>query len=233
LVDAATSSPEAQPAEAGVPSLLRRQIALIVHAGLLIAALFWLVPTLAAWDPRAGYFFSLTFYWLFFCLPVIGWHALPANSGQLFSEKLPWRDWWIIPLLLAQVGVVAILIFAPNTTFFTSGGMWLAILIASINGPLEETAWRGGFLGTFRNRPLLGFVLGCVLFTAWHIPLALGAGLSFEGGWPMLLGGTALLGLFWAWIVWRSGSVFYVSIAHTLTNIFLFWVFFDRNGFAA
>lgn len=211
----------------------RQQFALVVHAATLIGILFWLVPWLTAWDARAGYLFSLTFYWLFFCLPVIGLHALPGNDGQLFSEKMPWREWGMIPLLLAQIGVVAILTFVPNTAHLTSGGMWLAILFATINGPLEEIAWRGGFLGAFRNRPNLGFWLASLFYTAWHVPLLASVNVEFDGGPAMLLGGAAMLGLFWGWVVWRTGSVFYVSIAHGLTNIFLFWLLFDRNGFAA
>ncbi|MNT80398.1 hypothetical protein D3C72_2198490 [compost metagenome] len=71
-----------------------------------------------------------------------------------------------------------------------------------------------------------------MLFTAWHAPLALSHGISFDGGWLYLEGEAAALGLLWSWIAWRTGSVFYVSIAHGLTNIFAFWVLFDRNGFA-
>lgn len=209
-----------------------RQIALVSHAALLIGALFFIVPTLTGWHPQFGYLFALTFYWLAFCFPAIGWHALRGNDGHLFSEKLAWRDWWLIPLLLAQVGLVAIINFVPNTSILSQGGMYLALLIAAINGPLEEMAWRGGFLGTFRDRPRLGFWLGWSLFTAWHVPLAMSVGISFDGGAPTLIGGAAALGLFWGWIAWRTGSVFYVSIAHGLTNIFAFWVLFDRNGFA-
>ncbi|MBE7732714.1 CPBP family intramembrane glutamic endopeptidase [Devosia faecipullorum] len=211
----------------------RQQWFLTIHAVLAIAALFAIVSWLTAWDSRAGYLFSMTAYWLLFCLPVIGLYALPNNDGRLFSEKLPWRDWWIIAILLAQVGIVAIVNFAPNTTMLTSGGMWLALLIALINGPLEEIAWRGGFLGTFRDRPRLGFWLSWVLFSAWHLPLAFSAGVVFEGGAMALVGGAAGLGLLWSWIAWRTGSVFYVALAHMLTNIFAFWVLFDRNGFAA
>lgn len=211
--------------------LTRQQLALLGHALLLIATLLVLVPALTAWHPQHGYLFALAFYWLFFCMPVTGWHALAGDDGRLFSEKLPWRDWWLLPLLLMQVGVMALLIFVPNTSMLTSGGMWLAILFAGINGPLEEMAWRGGFVGTFRDRPRLGFWLGWALFTAWHIPLALSAGIVFDGGIVALLGGAAALGLFWSWIAWRTGSVFYTAIAHTLTNIFAFWVLFDRNGF--
>lgn len=210
-----------------------RQIALVSHAALLIGALFFIVPALTGWHPQYGYLFVLTIYWLGFCLPVIGWHALPGNDGHLFSERLPWRDWWIIPLLLAQAGLVAVVNFVPNTAILTQGGMYLALLFAAINGPVEEMAWRGGFLGAFRDRPRLGFWLGWGLFTAWHVPLALSVGIRFDGGAATLVGGAAALGLLWAWIAWRTGSVFYVSIAHGLTNIFAFWVLFDRNGFPA
>lgn len=209
-----------------------KQWLLTLHAVLVIAALFVIVPWLTQWDSRAGYLFSMTAYWLMFCLPVIGLHALPGNDGRLFSEKLPWRDWWLIPLLLVQVGVVAIANFVPNTAILTSGSMYLAMLIAAINGPLEEMAWRGGFLGTFRDRPRLGFWLGWTLFTAWHVPLALSVGVTFDGGALALVGGAAGLGLLWSWIAWRSGSVFYTSLAHGLTNLVAFWVLFSRNGFA-
>jgi hypothetical protein len=209
----------------------KRQIALLVHAALLVGALFLLVPMLTGWDPRAGFLFAMTFQWLFFCLPVIGWHALPGNGGQLFSEKLPWRDWWIIPLLLTQVTLAAGISFVPNNDTLTSGGMWLAVLIASIHGPLAEMAWRGGFLEAFHNRPTLGFWLGQGLYALSLVPVALCVLVAFPGGWPIFIGSAVILGLFWGWVVWRTGSVFYVSMAHGLTAIFAFWILFDHNGF--
>lgn len=213
--------------------MTRQQSLLLLHIALLLGALFVLVPPLVAWDPRAGYLLTLTFYWLFFCLPVIGWHAMPANEGQLFSEKLRWRDWWLLPLLMVQVAIVASFHFVPSTALFTSGGMWLALLLAMINGPLEEIAWRGGFLGAFRDKPRLGFWLSWLLFSAWHLPLAYGTlGLLGDTTITFLVVASAL-GLFWTWIAWRTGSVFYVSIAHALTNIFSFWLLIDRNLFAS
>lgn len=209
----------------------RKQWQLVCHAVLVIAALFFLVPNLTAWDSRAGYLFALAFYWLTFCLPVIGWHALPGNDGHLLSERLAWRHWWIPLALLVQVSAVAVLNFVPSTSILTSGGMWLALLVATINGPLEEIAWRGGFLGTFRDRPRLGFWLGWILFTLWHTPLLLSQGIAFPGGPVAVIGGAAVLGLVWAWVAWRTGSVFYASLAHTLTNAFVFWALFDGNGF--
>jgi hypothetical protein len=71
-----------------------------------------------------------------------------------------------------------------------------------------------------------------LLYIAWHLPLLLSHGVIFDGGWIALAGGAAGLGLLWSWIAWRTGSVFWTSIAHALTNVITFWVLFDHNGFA-
>jgi len=211
--------------------MTRPQIALVLHALVLIAALALIVPALtqALGGPR-GFLLSLGIYWLGFCLPVIAFHVRGRHGPRLFSEKLAWRDWWIPGALLLQVGAVALLVFAPNTAMLTNHAATLAGLVALINGPLEEAAWRGGFLTRFSERPRLGFVLNLMLFTAWHAPLALSHGMVFDGGWIALIGGAAVLGLVWSWIAWRTGSVFWTALAHALTNAITFWALFDANG---
>lgn len=212
--------------------MTRSQIALVLHALMLIAALLFIVPALteALGGPR-GFLLSLLVYWLGFCLPVIFFHVRGRRSVRLFSEKLAWRDWFVPGLLLLQVGAVGLVAFVPNTALLTTHGAMLAGLVALINGPLEEAAWRGGFLTRFAERPRLGFVLSLILFTAWHIPLALSHGIAFDGGWLYLIGGAGALGLLWSWIAWRTGSVFWTALAHVLTNALTFWVLFDSNGF--
>lgn len=212
--------------------MTRPQLTLIAHAALLIGALFLLVPLLTGWDSRAGFLFSLLFQWLAFCLPVIGWHALAGNQGgRLFSEKLAWRHWWAPPLLLLQVLVIALITFVPNVSILTTGGMWLAVLLGLIGGTLDEMAWRGAFLARFWERPHLGFWLCWALSSAAHIPLALSVGIVFEGGAIAYVACALALALFWGWVVWKTGSVFYVAIAHTLTKILMLWVLVNRNDF--
>lgn len=214
--------------------MTRAQIALVLHALALIAALVFVVPVLteALGGPR-GYLASLAFYWLGFCLPVIVFHVRGRHDPRLFSEKLAWRDWFVPLLLLLQVGIVALVAFVPNTAMLTTHAALLAGLVALINGPLEEAAWRGGFMTRFAERPRLGFGLNLVLFMAWHAPLALSHGVVFDGGWLFLVGGAAALGLLWSWLAWRTGSIFWVALAHVLTNALAFWVLFDSNGFVA
>lgn len=209
------------------------QIALVLHALALIAALTLAVPALTeVLGGRDGYLLSLGLYWLGFCLPVVFFHVRNRRGPLLFTERLAWRDWWVPFLLLLQVGLVCIVVVAPATNILTTRGAMLAAAIAVMNGILEELAWRGGFLSRFAMQPRLGLGLNWILFTAWHAPLLLSHGVVFPGGWMALLGGAAALGLVWSWIAWRTGSIFWVGIAHVLTNFLAFWVLFDRNGFA-
>lgn len=212
----------------------RSQLALILHALLLIAALSYLVPSLteALGGPR-GFLLALILYWLGFCVPVTVWHVGRQHSAQLLSERLAWRDWFVPVLLLVQVTVVAFAALVPNTTLLTTNAAALAAVVGVINAPLEELAWRGGFMTRFAAHPRLGFWVSWVLFSLWHLPLTFSHGMHFEGGGLALVGGAAALGLLWSWIAWRTGSVFWVSIAHGLTNIITFWVLFDSNGVMA
>jgi membrane protease YdiL (CAAX protease family) len=204
------------------------QIALVFHALALTGILVFVLP---AFTGMRGLLGALLLYWVVFCLPVFALHASHWRSPRLFSESLAWRDWWIPTLLLLQVGLAGVFVIVPNTSLLTTQSAMLGAIVALINAPLGEIAWRGSFLIRFTDRPHLGFWLSWLLFTVWHIPLALIPGLLPESGWMALLGGAAALGLLWTWIVWRTGSVFWVSIAHVLTNIIVFWVLFDRNGF--
>lgn len=211
--------------------LSRPQITLVAHALALIAILLMLVPYLTSTFGTNGYLATFAFYWLAFCVPVIAIHVLPHRSPGLFSEKLARRDWFVPLLLLAQVALIAVVAVAPNTSLLTTSGFLLAAVFAVINGPLEEIAWRGGFITRFAGRPRLGFWLGWLLFSAWHIPLTLSHGVTFDGGGVGLVASAAVLGLLWNWIAWRTGSVFWVGLAHGLTNVAAFWVLFERSGF--
>lgn len=212
--------------------MTRAQIALVLHALALVGALVWLVPALtAALGGPYGFLAIFCFYWLFFCLPVAWFHVRGRRGPRLYSERLAWRDWFVPGLLLLQIGVVGLVALVPHTSILTTHAAMLGASVALINAPLEAIAWRGGFLTRFAERPRLGFWLSVILFTAWHAPLALSHGIVFDGGGLALVGGAGALGLFWAWITWRTGSIFWTGLAHLLTNCMTFWVLFDRNGF--
>lgn len=210
------------------------QVALVLHALALIGALTLIVPALTEhFGGPTGYLLSLCAYWIGFCLPVWLFHVRGQRDPHLYSERLHWREWWIPILLLIQVCALGMGVLMTNAQILTTQGAMLATMIALINGPLEEIAWRGGFMTRFATKPRLGFWLSWLLYAAWHAPLLLAQDIVFEGGWMALILGAALLGLLWSWIAWRTGSVFWTSIAHVLTNVLTFWVLFNANGFVS
>lgn len=189
-----------------------------------------IVPWLTAQHGLPGYVMALALYWLGFCVPVYLLHVRDKGDAGLFSERLAWRNWWVPLALLAQVMIAALLIFVPNTQLLTTHGAIYATALALINAPLEELAWRGGFMHRFRDRPRLGLWLGWGIFVVMHVPLTLSdASVGFDR--VGLVIGAALAGAVWSFLAWRTGSIFYVTIAHVLTNILAFWVLFNQNGF--
>lgn len=208
-----------------------RQRALTVHAVAAILALLVLVPLLTRWlGGPWGYLASLCVYWLGFCLPVVLIHLRPLPAG-LLTPVVARRDLWVLGLLGVQLGAILFAGLLPHLGLLALPAVALALAMAAINGPLEEAAWRGGFLTVFADRRRLGFWLSLALFTAWHVPLALAHGIVYEGGPAMLVGGAAGLGLIWSIVAWRTGSIFWPTIAHFATNAMVFPVLVATNGF--
>ncbi|WP_158626094.1 CPBP family glutamic-type intramembrane protease [Arsenicitalea aurantiaca] len=207
------------------------QRGLVLHAVLAIGCLCLAVPFLTTvFGGPVGYLLSLGLYWLGFCVPVVFLH-LGGRLARLYDPRLATAQSWVAVVLGLQVALVFAAGLLPNIGTIPLEAFALALLLALVNAPLEEAAWRGGFLELFADRPVLGFWLCWALFTAWHVPLALAHGIAYEGGWPALVGGAAGLGLIWSAIAWRTGSIFWVSIAHLFTNLVTFPVLIARNGF--
>ncbi|HUH77634.1 MAG TPA: hypothetical protein VLZ53_09730, partial [Devosia sp.] len=86
------------------------QALLVLHALILIAALFWLLPGLVdGLGVLRGVLAGLGLSWMGFCLPVIVLQIWPRRTAHLFSERLAWRHWWVPVLLLVQVVLVSTL----------------------------------------------------------------------------------------------------------------------------
>lgn len=213
--------------------MTRGQTALVVHALALTAMLFLAVPALTrSLGGPAGWLGSMALYWAFFCIPVIVFHVGREGLHDLTRIGLEPGQRWVPWLLAAQLALVAIATTSTMEAGLATGAIGLAVALALVNGTLEEAAWRGGFYRAFGERRVLGFVIGLSLFTLWHVPLALAHGIDYgAGGAASLVGGAALLGLVWSIAVWRTGSIFWVSLAHIGTNIFAFSALFSSNGF--
>ncbi len=202
------------------------QTLLVLHAAILIGALFWLLPGLVGgFGVIGGILAGLGVSWIGFCLPVIMLRVWPGRSGQLFSERLAWRHWWVPPLLLVQVVLVSMVSVMPHTAILTSEGALLGAMISLVHAPLHDAAWRGGFLVVFANRPRLGLVLSWLMASAAALPFAL----LFPHA-PASFAGIVVLNALWQWLVWLIGSIFWVGMAHALSSTLVFWVLLNAHG---
>jgi membrane protease YdiL (CAAX protease family) len=103
--------------------------------------------------------------------------------------------------------------------------------MAVINGFVEEFFWRGMYLLQFRKSVVIGMVVAPLLFAAYHIALWYVKGITYQGGIFALVGGAYVMGLLWSWVSRKTGTIFSVTIAHILVNVFAFTGLFVENGF--
>lgn len=211
--------------------LTRGQWSLLGAAlGLTLVLLLLVPPLTEALGPRTGFLAVLGLYWLLFCIPVILLFIAPDDRAPLFSFRTVPR--WVPVAVAVQLALIAVAAFVPNLAVLSPSALAVGALIGLVNGPLEEAAWRGGFLSTFRDNRRVGFWACWVLFTLWHIPLSMSAGIVFDGGTPTLIGGAAALGLFWTFLTFRTGTVAWSALAHALTNVLTFSVLVAANSIA-
>jgi uncharacterized protein len=95
------------------------------------------------------------------------------------------------------------------------GEQWvLALLVVGVGAPLSEELLFRGFLLSAFAASRVGFFRGAVITTAlWTV---LHAGYSLAG-----IAEVFLIGLYFSWLLWRTGSLWVAIFCHALYNSFL------------
>jgi membrane protease YdiL (CAAX protease family) len=206
-----------------LPDVLKenRRAALFGVSVIWIVVMLWAVPfATQAFGAHSGYLVVFLAYWLLFCLPF----------GLLFQKRGTRRArlrfdhadaWWVPWAVAAQL----ISLFAASTVLLPDGVtitvVVLAVLFGVTNGFLEEFFWRGAYLDQGGESPAF-LCMGLVLFTAWHVPLALARGVVYEGGAGALIGGAFALGTLWTVIAYITQQTGWTTFSHILTNVMAF-----------
>ena len=177
-----------------------------------------------------------------------------AGLKSLGLHRMGVRAWpaaLLVPLLVMgfAYGVVwstGVASFAvPEKTFGMDLPLWAVplfavflIIQASLTNSLgEEIGWRGYLLprleslGMWRASLLSGFLWGL-----WHLPMILLTTLYHPDGnrlivIPLFLLGATILGVFFGYLRFRTGSVWPAAIGHSAQNVF--WAVFGAFTVAA
>ncbi|MGG1663144.1 CPBP family intramembrane glutamic endopeptidase [Brevibacillus sp. NRS-1366] len=110
--------------------------------------------------------------------------------------------------------------------------IFLALLFALINAPLEELLWRGVFPDHFPHHPVLGFLYPTICFGLWHFAPALAKDSGMDGGLLSFAGGAFFMGSLWGWYAYRYKTILPTTVSHVFTNFFAFTGFLYVNWFS-
>jgi len=141
---------------------------------------------------------------------------LPAGQPAIYVKAL-----LLMIVLQALVSVVQYNLFhhdmyadlRPVVRLF--GEQWvLALLVVGVGAPLSEELLFRGFLLSALANSRVGFLPGAVitsgLWTALHV------GYSVVG-----IAEVFLIGLYFSWLLWRTGSLWVAIVCHALYNSFI------------
>ncbi len=195
------------PAAAGI-------IALAMTAGGLVGWKFGL-----AWGALAGQALTVV-------LTLLAGGLSAERRADVLALKRPAQGWAVVPWALLPLFIItglwtAALLFLKPTTIYEDlrpfqelmhgSAMWVMLPVIAIGAPLSEELLFRGFVFSGLAKTRLGFwgtaLLTTILWTALH------AGYSAYGLIEVLG-----IGLYFSWLLIRTGSVWVTILCHALYN---------------
>ena len=193
---------------------------------LLLLSTALVFTSLARWLGKEwGYLLGFAFYDLLWCIAVP--LLLLGKDGFLspFREERPLfrRENWL-PVLLVTVPIVVSFFsnFIPNVASTPLLVIMIGIPAATINGTCEEMLWLGLYVKAFPNKVILGLLYPAIGFALWHFSPHLI--FPAEGNIFVFVIFTLILGLSYGWAAYRTGSIRWTALSHSLIGILAFGV---------
>lgn len=170
-------------------------------AGIQIGAWAWLPLTLVFWTTMAV---------------LIAGGDRTAHRRWL-SKPRGSRGWLVLAVL---VGFIPFIVFLQNWRLLDPIWIWLPwLLFALINPWLEEGYWRGLLTDASKDwKPWTSVLYTSAVYAASH-PLMWGVN-SFANRELIVLASTFVMGVCWAIIYRRTGSLRYAIFSHFLVDLF-------------
>jgi len=199
-----------------------RQRVLMLTPLLLLASMYGIFHGLTAlMGPQRGFVAAYLVYWGAWGVAVPLWFLGRDGTVDLFRRpRVPGPLTMAAVLAGLALPVVAGFLFVFPSLFSDGERVLLLFLVyAVVNGLIEEVYWRGLFVRAFPRDVLCGYLYPAAAFGAWHVMV-----LSMSGPWPLIapvyaFSLAALLGLLYAWVTARTGSIRWVVTSHVLLNL--------------
>lgn len=167
-----------------------------------------------------GYVLGFLFYWVLWCLVVPLVILKREGIASLFREEKPLlsRSNWLPAALLVLIVVITLIMYPPTRLLAAPARLLIiAVPVAIVNGICEELLWRGLYVKVFPGNWVLGLVYPSIGFAFWHLSPQLVVPAE-SGVWPFV-GSTFFLGLGYGWISYRTGSIRWNALSHSIGGI--------------
>lgn len=175
-----------------------------------------------------GYFLPYAVYLTLLLIGVIYFYKQEGSCLKLNIEHN------MIYYICAFIPVVAtfIVAFLPTLRQITIKLFFITLIYAILNGTLEELFWRLTFNKIFEKNIWGAYVIPTIIFSCWHSALLFAKGISYHGGALALVGGAAMMGVIWGFVMFKTRNIKVIIYAHILTNFFAFSQLIYINWFA-
>jgi membrane protease YdiL (CAAX protease family) len=193
---------------------------------LLLLSTAFVFTALARWLGKEwGYVLGFGFYDLFWCVTVP--LVLLGKSAflSLFREERPLfrkENWLAILLVTVPIVVSFFSDFIPNVASTPLLVIMIGIPAATVNGTCEEILWRGLYVKAFPNKVTLGLIYPAIGFAFWHFSPQLI--FPAEGNIFVFVIFTLILGLSYGWTAYKTGSIRWTALSHSVIGILAFGV---------
>ena len=132
--------------------------------------------------------------------------------NPLFSKK----NWYLIIIFLMLIFGTFAMYLVPSINEATLNLIILAVPIALVHGVGEEALWRGLYIKTFPKNIALGVIFPSIAFALWHVsPQIVIPAENILG----FVASTLFLGLSYAIIAYKTGSIKWVALVHVLGSL--------------
>jgi membrane protease YdiL (CAAX protease family) len=226
----------------GEYELLSKRVVLIFAPFLVLATtylVFWgLVVTFGV---TFWFGAGVLFYWIAWCTLFPLWIVGRRGLGRMYAPPTAHGEQMarISGLLLAVPPLMYLGVFilfatlpqlapelplptleAPLTLAAAAAAILGVLLVAVINGNMEEILWRGTYTTVFKGHHWWGYIYPAIMFGLWHISpfTALMADVSMIHVTGLILIAT-IFGLCWGYSAWHTGSIRGAVSSHTISNV--------------
>jgi membrane protease YdiL (CAAX protease family) len=210
-------------------NVLQKQKFLYIYAFVIVVIMLILFPKLTKeLGKTAGYISSYAAYLILIAAGII--IIRPQLKSKALIKCPHAKLYHCIAFIPAAATLFAA--FIPIAKDLSVAAAGISVVYAILNGTLEELFWRGCFNSEFSDSVIFAYLLPTVIFSCWHIALALAEGMNYSGGNLALIGGAGFMGLLWGLVAYKTKNIKVVICTHVLTNFFAFSQLVHQNWFA-